>query len=46
MATAHAAAGTRELVIETREVTWELRPGTTIRGFGYNGRIPGPEIRV
>jgi FtsP/CotA-like multicopper oxidase with cupredoxin domain len=42
----HAAPGVREFVLETRETSWELAPGKTVRGMTYNGRIPGPELRV
>jgi FtsP/CotA-like multicopper oxidase with cupredoxin domain len=36
----------RTIRIEAREVTWELAPGRTVKAMAYNGRIPGPEIRV
>jgi len=42
-----AAAGTdavRTIHLETREVTWELAPGKTIRAMAYNGHVPGPSI--
>ena len=42
-----AAAGTdavRTIHLETREVTWELAPGKTIRAMAYNGHVPGPPI--
>jgi FtsP/CotA-like multicopper oxidase with cupredoxin domain len=32
--------------LEAREVTWELAPGRTVKAMAYNGRVPGPEIRV
>src|SRR5436190_1707475 len=35
-------AGTIGLELEAREVDWEFAPGRKIRGFGYNGEIPGP----
>jgi FtsP/CotA-like multicopper oxidase with cupredoxin domain len=38
--------GIREIRLEARELTWELAPGKRIGGMAYNGRIPGPEIRV
>jgi FtsP/CotA-like multicopper oxidase with cupredoxin domain len=38
--------GVREVQLEAREVRWELAPGKGIRAMGYNGRIPGPELRV
>ncbi len=43
------ASGTdrvRTIHLEAREVTWELAPGRTVKAMAYNGRIPGPEIRV
>jgi FtsP/CotA-like multicopper oxidase with cupredoxin domain len=36
----------REVVLEAREVGWELAPGKTVKAMAYNGQIPGPEIRV
>jgi FtsP/CotA-like multicopper oxidase with cupredoxin domain len=41
---AGAEPGTIQL--EAREVTWELAPGRTVKAMTYNGRVPGPEIRV
>jgi len=41
-----AAAGVREITLETREVQWELAPGKIITAMAYNGRVPGPPIRV
>lgn len=43
---AEAAADVREILLEARQVKWELSPGRTITAMAYNGRIPGPEIRV
>ena len=43
---AAAAADVREMLLETRQVKWELAPGKSIDAMAYNGRIPGPEIRV
>ena len=43
---AAAAAGVREIRLETRQVTWELAPGRTVAAMAYTGRVPGPEIRV
>ncbi len=39
-------ATTREIRLEARELTWELAPGRTVQAMAYNGRIPGPELRV
>jgi FtsP/CotA-like multicopper oxidase with cupredoxin domain len=36
----------RTIQLETRVVSWELGPGRTIKAMAYNGRVPGPEIRV
>ena len=38
--------GVREIQLEAREVTWELAPGKAVKAMAYNGRVPGPEIRV
>jgi FtsP/CotA-like multicopper oxidase with cupredoxin domain len=40
------SGGVREIRLDVRDVTWELAPGKRISGMAYNGRIPGPEIRV
>ncbi len=32
--------------LEARETEWELRPGQTVAGYGYNGRVPGPVIEA
>jgi FtsP/CotA-like multicopper oxidase with cupredoxin domain len=32
--------------LEARETDWELAPGRSIRGWGYNGQIPGPTIEA
>ena len=36
----------REVVVELEaaEMDWELEPGRSVRGWGYNGQIPGPVI--
>jgi multicopper oxidase len=41
-----AAPNVREFRLETREVRWELAPGKVVKAMAYNGRVPGPEIRV
>ena len=38
--------GIRTIQLETRSVSWELAPGRTIKAMAYNGRVPGPELRV
>ncbi|MBX7212862.1 MAG: multicopper oxidase domain-containing protein [Thermoflexales bacterium] len=32
--------------ITASEVTWEVMAGQKVTGMGYNGAVPGPEIRV
>jgi FtsP/CotA-like multicopper oxidase with cupredoxin domain len=41
-----ASSGVREIQLEARELSWELAPGKVIKAMAYNGRVPGPEIRV
>ncbi|MGH7265237.1 MAG: multicopper oxidase family protein [Candidatus Rokuibacteriota bacterium] len=41
-----ATRGAREIPLEAREFNWELAPGKVIKAMAYNGRVPGPEIRV
>src|SRR5262249_5351317 len=38
--------GAREIRLEIREIRWELAPGKVVRALTYNGRVPGPEIRL
>ena len=38
--------GIKVFEITSKEVRWEVSPGKFIKGFAYNGQIPGPEIRV
>jgi FtsP/CotA-like multicopper oxidase with cupredoxin domain len=46
-AAAQATSGpVREVRLEAREQQWELAPGKVVKAMAYNGRIPGPEIRV
>ena len=32
--------------LDAGEVEWEFAPGRTIRGFAYNGQVPGPLIEA
>ena len=32
--------------LEAREVPWEISTGRTVRGFAFNGQIPGPVIEA
>ena len=36
----------REFTLTSQEFAWDLMPGTTVRAWGYNGQVPGPEVRV
>jgi FtsP/CotA-like multicopper oxidase with cupredoxin domain len=40
---------TRDMVrveLEARETSWEISPGRTVSGYGYNGQVPGPVIEA
>ena len=39
-------ARTVTVELEPRETEWEIEPGHVIRGFGYNGKVPGPVIEA
>ncbi len=41
-----ASGGARGIHLEAHEVSWELAPGKVLKAMAYNGRIPGPEVRV
>jgi FtsP/CotA-like multicopper oxidase with cupredoxin domain len=45
-ARANAREPARTIHLQTREISWELAPGKTVKAMAYNGQIPGPEIRV
>jgi len=32
--------------LEASEVAWEIAPGRTVRGYGFNGQVPGPVIEA
>lgn len=34
------------VALEARETEWEFAPGRSIRGYGFNGEIPGPTIEA
>ncbi len=38
--------GVKEFRLEASEFRWEYEPGKWVHAWGYNGQIPGPEIRV
>jgi FtsP/CotA-like multicopper oxidase with cupredoxin domain/plastocyanin len=37
---------THELTLTASEFDWQLMDDVTVRVWGYNGQVPGPEIRV
>jgi FtsP/CotA-like multicopper oxidase with cupredoxin domain len=32
--------------LEARETEWEIAPGRVVRGYGFNGQVPGPTIEA
>ena len=38
--------GAVRVELEARETGWEIAPGRTVAGYGYNGRVPGPVIEA
>lgn len=38
--------GVKEFQLSAEPIRWEYTKGKTILAWGYNGQIPGPEIRV
>ncbi len=45
-AEAPPAGGVREIALVAKETRWELAPGKVIKAWSYNGRVPGPELRL
>jgi FtsP/CotA-like multicopper oxidase with cupredoxin domain len=46
---AQSAAGAgqaREFTLTAEPVRWEIQPGLVVDGWGYNGQVPGPTLRV
>jgi FtsP/CotA-like multicopper oxidase with cupredoxin domain len=41
-----SAGEVKEFTLVAQEVAWELRPGTIVQAWGYNGQVPGPELHV
>ena len=37
---------TVDYLLVAEEFDWELMPGVSVRAWGYNGQMPGPEIRA
>ena len=38
--------GVKEIDLEASIIDWEVEPGKIVKGWAYNGQIPGPAIRV
>ena len=38
--------GTKVFELTAEEVRWETKPGVFVNAMGFNGTVPGPEIRV
>jgi FtsP/CotA-like multicopper oxidase with cupredoxin domain len=34
------------IALEAKQTDWEVTPGVTISGYGYNGQVPGPIIEA
>ena len=32
--------------LEAGEVDWEIAPGRKVRGYGFNGQVPGPVLEA
>jgi len=32
--------------LEATEIEWEIAPGRTVRGYGFNGQVPGPVLEA
>ena len=45
-AMAPQAGPLREFTLVAEPVRWEIQPGLVVDGWGYNGQIPGPTLRV
>jgi len=44
-----AAWGSGDVVryrLEAAEIEWEIAPGRTVRGYGFNGQVPGPVLEA
>lgn len=37
---------TKEFTLNAEPILWEYADGKTVTAWGYNGQVPGPEIRV
>jgi FtsP/CotA-like multicopper oxidase with cupredoxin domain len=41
-----AQSQVRDFTLVAEPVKWEIQPGLVVDGWGYNGQIPGPTLRV
>ena len=44
-----ASSGAESVVryrLEAGEVDWKIAPGRTVRGYGFNGQVPGPVLEA
>ncbi len=39
-------SGANRYRLEAGEVEWEIAPGRTVRGYGFNGQVPGPILEA
>jgi len=42
----HPTEPALRIALEARATDWEVAPGLTISGYGYNGQVPGPVIEA
>ena len=38
--------GVVQYKLEASEIDWEIAPGRTVRGYGFNGQVPGPVLEA
>lgn len=46
MAPTITSDGTKQFDLTAKIVDWEVEPGKFVKGWAYNGQIPGPTLRV
>jgi len=42
----HAEPATVVVDLEARETDWAIRPDLKVRGWGFNGLVPGPTLEA
>lgn len=40
------AGGVSAYRLEASEIAWEISPGRVVRGYGFNGQVPGPVLEA